>query len=92
MMTLLNRVKMLVNPYLTDDTMEMGYNSIEITTDYLAVDLECEHYVDDVYLRGKKDVVIKPLRVIAYIGDGTGDFDTEEDLTGYFEPYTYSVN
>lgn len=92
MMTLLNRVKMLVNPYLQDNSMELGYNSFEVSTDFLALDLEFEHYIDYVYPRGKMDVVIKPVKVVAYVGDGNGDFDTEEDLTGYFEPYTYSVS
>lgn len=90
MMTLLNQVKEMVNPYLRDGMMEMGFNSFSVDEGNISVDVECEHYVD-FEIELTMNVVISPRKVLAYVCDKDGNYGEPVDMTNEFNDYKYKV-
>ena len=91
MMTLLNQVKELVAPVISDEMMEGGYQEFSITDDNLVVDIECEHYVDWIAKNGTLHCVIAPKKVLAYLSDEEGNFGEPVDFTREFSDYKYRL-
>lgn len=91
MMTLLNQVKELVAPVISDEMMEGGFQEFSITDEGLAIDVECEHYVDWIDNRGGLHCVIAPKSILAYVSDEEGNFGKPVDFTSEFSEYKYCL-
>ena len=91
MMTLLNEVRPLVRPYLTDEMQEIGTNEYSVDEGNMAIDIECEHYVDYTDKLEVMHAVIEPKKVHVSFCDEDGNYGKPIDLTKYFSEYKYKV-
>ena len=90
MMTLLNHVKELVNPYLRDEMLEEGINEISIDEGNIAIDVICDHRVD-YELNGVIHAIIEPKRVLMSLSNEDGDYSEPVDITREFSDYEYRL-
>ena len=88
---LLNQVKELVSPHLCNEMMEAGYNRFDIEDGNLAIDIECEHYIERIDRFGVMHCIIAPRKVLVYIADEDGDYNTTVDMTRKFDEYKYEL-
>ena len=94
MMTLLNQVKSLVNPYLQDEKMEAGVNEFTIEEGNIAIDVKCEHTFDDEPMKWSprlrySNAYIIPKQVLVYVSNEDGNYGQPQDMTKEFDVYEY---
>lgn len=88
---LLNQVRELVTPYLQDEMLELGYSEFSVEDKNIAVDIECEHFVDyETLLRGTV-LIIRPKKVSVFVCDKEGNYGEPVDMTREFSDYKYRV-
>lgn len=89
MMTLLNKVKEMVTPYLENKMMEEGINEFTVEEGNIAVDIKCEHTFEENPRWKYCYATIVPKEVLVYIGDEDGNYSKPQNMTKEFDIYEY---